>query len=337
MKKKLKSRCWGTSPIHRELVMFILSIVIPTFNREKELEAALNSLVQQNYIDFEVFVVDNGPSTDKTKEMVENLAKKDSRFKYIPTNLKGCIFARNIGAENAKGDIILTLDDDIELLEPETLKKLIDTFKADSKIGIVGSIELRKPDQIVPEGPNPLPPETGRISQSGEFNTAFELIEGHGITEVDHVRSAFMAVRMDLFKLVGGFDEIYDAKGMGFRYETDICLKIKQIGYKVVVNPEIKIWHKITKRSRGFERGKGPDYFYYVNRNHIFFMRRFFWNTDSFAKLTKDILVGTRRCPGIKRGLIKMRQDFNLGWVGYILASIMGKLSGYMGYLKYGP
>ena len=315
----------------------MLSIIIPTFNRAKYLKATLDSLLHQNYTDFEVFVVDNGPSTDKTKKILENFAKKDKRIKYISTTLKGCIFARNIGAENVKGEILVTLDDDIEFLEPATLKKLIDSFKANNKIGIVGSIELRKRDQIVPKGPKPLPSETGRISQSGEFNTAFGSIEGHGITEVDHVRSAFLAVRMDLFKFVGGFDEIYNAKGLGFRYESDLCLKIKEIGYKVVVNPEIKILHKGAKRSRGFERDKDLHYFYYANRNHIFFMRRFFWKKNAHTKLIKDILGGTRRLPGIKQGLIKMINDFDVIWPAYILSSIIGKISGYLRYSKYGP
>jgi len=317
-------------------VIFILSIVIPTFNRAKSLKAALNSLLQQNYTDFEVLVVDNGPSTDKTKEIVENFAKKDKRVKYISTELKGCIFARNIGAKNAKGEIILTLDDDIEFIEPETLKKLMKTFKVNDKIGVVGSIELRKANQIVPKGPEPLPSETGRILQNGEVNTAFGWIEGHGITEVDHVRSAFMAIRMGLFKLVGAFDETYDAKGMGFRYETDVCLKIKEIGYKVIVNPKIKILHKVAKRSRGFQRSKGLYYFYYANRNHIFFMRRFFWKKHSFTKLIRDILRGTRSCPGIKQGLVKFKHDLNFIWTIYVLSSIIGKISGYLRYLKYG-
>ena len=145
-----------------------------------------------------------------------------------------------------------------------------------------------------------------------------------------------MAIRMHLFKLVGTFDEIYDAKGMGFRYETDLCLKIKAIGYKVIVNPKIKILHKVAKRQRGFRRKRGLNYFYYANRNHIFFMRRFFWKKYSFTNLIRDILRGTRSCPGIRRGLVNFKHELNLIWTVYIIASIIGKVSGYLRYLKYG-
>ena len=85
--------------------MKTISVVIPTFNRQKNLEEAIKSILKQNYNDFEIIVVDNGPSTDKTKEIVTQLSKNDKRIKYIQTKLKGLIFARNIGAKKAKGDI----------------------------------------------------------------------------------------------------------------------------------------------------------------------------------------------------------------------------------------
>lgn len=311
----------------------MLSIIIPTFNRVNGLKKAIESVLAQSYKDFELIVIDNGPSTDNTENVVKSFSRNDTRIRYILTTLKGCIFARNIGAENAKGEILLTLDDDIEFIEPDTLRKLVRTYKEDSSIGIVGAIELRAPDQVVKKrGQSPLPPETGRISSNGEFNTSFSLTEGYGITEVDHVRSAFMAVRKDIFKKVGGFDEIYNACGMGFRYESDLCLKVQRSGYKVVVNPEIKIWHKGSVRLRGFARGKGLKYFFYANRNHLFFMRRFFWQTNSFRHFFKDMLIGCYRTPGIISCFKRLLSEKNLIWLPYTLAAVFGKINGYMRY-----
>lgn len=317
-------------------MMLFVSITIPTFNREKELYKAIQSILTQSYKDFELIVIDNGPSTDNTENVVKSFSQNNARIRYISTTLKGCIFARNIGAENAKGEILVTLDDDIEFIEPDTLRKLVRTYKEDSSIGIVGGIELRVPDQVVKKrGQSPLPPETGRISSNGEFNTSFSLIEGYGITEVDHVRSAFMAVRKDIFKKVGGFDEVYNACGMGFRYESDLCLKVQRSGYKVVVNPEIKIWHKGSVRSRGFARGRGLKYFLYANRNQIFFMRRFFWQTNPFRHLFKDILIGHYRTPGIIGCFKRFLSEKNLIWLPYAFAIIFGKINGYVSYNRY--
>lgn len=313
----------------------LLSIIIPTYNRKDDLQATLESLIGQNFRDYEVFVIDNGPSTDGTRDIVTTINKNDERIHYISTDKQGCIFARNIGAEKSKGDILLTLDDDIELISPDTLDKMLEIFRTDPKSGIVGGIEIRSKDQVVPPGPEALPEDTGRILPNGEFNTAFGYCEGHGLTEVDHVRSAFMAVRTEIFVKVGGFDENYNAKGMGFRYESDLCLKVKRLGYKVILNPEIKIWHKAAIRARGFKRGRGADYFFYASRNHAFFMRRFFAGNRVLKTILRDIIIGTKAAPGflhiLKRLFVKGQMPMFINGP----ASIAGKIAGYLRYGKF--
>ena len=308
----------------------MISIIIPTYNREKELKKTIESALEQSFDNFEIIVVDNGPSTDNTRDIVASF--NDSRVKYTATELKGCIFARNIGAEAAKGEILLTIDDDIEFIKGNELAILVETYKKDDKIAVVGGIELRSRDEIVKKSVDILPPNIGRISEKGEFNTSFKLIEGHGITEVDHVRSAFMAIKKEVFEQVGGFDEIYNAKGLGFRYESDLCLKVKRAGYKVVVNPDIKIWHKGAARARGFKRGEGLSYFYYANRNHVYFMNKFFWH-GNLASFLRDMVWGSYRTPGIGLCLWRCFSKRNIGFILYAFSSAIGKIEGYRRYL----
>jgi len=304
----------------------MLSIIIPTYNREKDLKDTIKSVLMQSYTDYEVLVVDNGPSTDNTRVVVESF--EDNRVKYIATDLKGCIFARNIGAEAARGEILLTLDDDIEFIEGNELARLVETYKNDNGIAIVGGIELSHRDEIIRKSVDVLPPEVGIISEKGDFNTSFKLIEGHGITEVDHVRSAFMGIRKEFFNRVGGFDEIYNARGLGFRYESDLCLKAKRTGYKVVVNPEIKIWHKGAPRTRGFKRGMGFSYYYYANRNQVYLMNKFFWN-GRLSTFFRDLLWGTYRTPGIGYCLLRSVTERNPGFAIQVFPSAIGKAVGY--------
>jgi len=314
----------------------MISIIIPTFNRSAELCRTITSTLDQSYQNLELLVIDNGPSTDDTHKLVESFGRYDDRVRYISTKQKGTIFSRNIGIRHSKGDIFLTIDDDIEFIEKNTLQRTVETFLSNNRIGVVGSIELPSPEICIPPGPAILSPETGRISPSGEFNTSFSLIEGHGITDVDHVRSAFMAVRMHLLKEIGGFDEAYNAKGMGFRYETDACMKIKKTGYRVVVNPEIKIWHKGADRVRGFKRGSGFSYFYYANRNHAYFMRKFFWHKNIIKHLTKDILIGAYRTPGLKWCLKRYKSEKNIKWILNAFISVWGKFTGNLMYHRLG-
>lgn len=88
----------------------LISIVIPTFNRDKTLPFAINSVINQTCGNWELIVVDDG-STDDTKEVIENFLD-DSRIKYTYKGNKGVSAARNLGLKLALGDYIVFLDSD---------------------------------------------------------------------------------------------------------------------------------------------------------------------------------------------------------------------------------
>jgi len=92
----------------------LVSIIIPTYNRAKLLPRTINSVLKQNYKNWELIVIDDR-STDNTKELIEGYSKKDSRIKYVLNyHKKGPGGARNCGIENAKGKYIAFLDSDDE-------------------------------------------------------------------------------------------------------------------------------------------------------------------------------------------------------------------------------
>lgn len=103
-----------------------VSVIIPTYNREKLLPKAIDSIKKQTFQDFEIIIVDDA-STDNTESLIKNL--NDNRIKYykLEKNSGQCI-ARNYGIKRAKGEFIAFLDSDDEWL-PEKLKKQYDCFK----------------------------------------------------------------------------------------------------------------------------------------------------------------------------------------------------------------
>jgi glycosyltransferase involved in cell wall biosynthesis len=112
-----------------------VSVIIPTHNRSKFLRAAITSVLNQTYQDFELIVVDDA-STDNTAETVT--AFKDARIKFIhhETN-KGGSAARNTGILHSSGDYIAFLDDDDEWL-PEKLARQLDILRSSpSELGCV--------------------------------------------------------------------------------------------------------------------------------------------------------------------------------------------------------
>lgn len=89
----------------------LITVVIPTYNREKFIKNTIDSVLNQTYQNFEIIVVDDG-STDNTKEVVKSI--NDNRVIYIYQNNSGAQTARNNGIINANGDFISFLDSDDE-------------------------------------------------------------------------------------------------------------------------------------------------------------------------------------------------------------------------------
>ncbi len=112
-----------------------VSIIIPTYNREKLVQKAIKSVLDQTYKDFELIVVDDA-STDLTQSVVEQFA--DSRIRYLRHEKNaGVCAARNTGLAAAQGFYVAFLDSDDEWL-PDKLKKQVGLFQAGSDdVGVI--------------------------------------------------------------------------------------------------------------------------------------------------------------------------------------------------------
>lgn len=101
-----------------------VSVIIPVYNTEKYLEECLNSVENQTLKDIEIICVNDG-STDKSLEILNNHANKDSRIKVISQENGGVSHARNTGMSKAKGKYIAFFDSD-DILSPIAYEKMYD-------------------------------------------------------------------------------------------------------------------------------------------------------------------------------------------------------------------
>lgn len=93
----------------------LISFIIPVYNRENTLQRAIESILQSNFEDFEVILVDDC-STDKSLDLCKGYQKKDPRFKVIPLEVnKGPGHARNCGIKIAVGEWLYFVDSDDEI------------------------------------------------------------------------------------------------------------------------------------------------------------------------------------------------------------------------------
>nr|WP_317354374.1 glycosyltransferase family A protein [uncultured Agathobacter sp.] len=111
---------------------YLFSVVVPVFNVEKYIEEAISSVINQNYNQFEIILVDDG-STDRSGTICDELGKKYENVRCIHKENGGLSDARNVGMCNAKGEYIILLDSD-DGLAPNALvnlKRLIIKYNPD--------------------------------------------------------------------------------------------------------------------------------------------------------------------------------------------------------------
>lgn len=120
-----------------------VSIIVPVYKVEKELDRCVYSLLNQTYKNIEIILVDDG-SPDNCPKMCDEYAEKDHRVRVIHKNNGGLSSARNIGLLNATGDFILYVDSD-DYIELDTCERFL-KYADDEVDFVVGVGKLVKKD-----------------------------------------------------------------------------------------------------------------------------------------------------------------------------------------------
>jgi hypothetical protein len=233
-----------------------VSVVVPTYNRKKDVLDCLGSLQNLTYPHCEVIVVDNG-STDGTAEAVK---QRFPTVKLVRSDKNlGAAGGRNLGAKHSMGEYIFFLDSDT-VVDRNVLSELVHVMQSDPGIGVAGPIlyYYDNPDDVWTAGSS-----VSFITGQNYFN---QQSVGNNVIETQILPTAFMVKKCHNFGL---FDDVFF-----FLYEdSDFCVRVREAGCKVVCVPTAKVWHKLPSDKREstekwLQRG------YYVARNKIIFMRK---------------------------------------------------------------
>lgn len=124
----------GIQHQRRDQIVKTVTVIIPTYNREKRLERSIASVLEQDYPNVEIIVVDDG-STDSTEAVIKMIAERnlglDKRISYIRQDNHGACVARNRGMMLATGDYIMFLDSD-DLLDRTKLSIQVAQIETDN-------------------------------------------------------------------------------------------------------------------------------------------------------------------------------------------------------------
>ena len=88
-----------------------ISVIVPIYNSDKYLQRCIDSILSQDFEDFELLLIDDG-STDNSGDICDKYAEKDMRVRVFHKKNGGVSSARNLGIENAKGEWVVFIDSD---------------------------------------------------------------------------------------------------------------------------------------------------------------------------------------------------------------------------------
>ena len=233
-----------------------VSIVIPVYNKWVYTAACLRSLVEARcQSSFEVIVVDDGSSDDSFERLqsIEGLTAIRNE-----ENL-GFIGSCNRGAEAARGEYIVMLNNDTQVLDG-WLDALLDTFTQFPDTGLAGA-RLVYPDGRLQEAGGIIFND-GSGWNYGKFDQA-DRPEYQYTREADYCSGACIVMKTELFRELGGFDSHY---APAYYEDTDLAFRVRAHGLKVRIQANATIVHHEGITS-GTDLNSGAKRYQAVNRD----------------------------------------------------------------------
>ncbi len=248
----------------------LVSIIIPNKDETEALKKCIASIKKSTYNNYEIIIVENNSVTEEifdyyketgmvsSDKSVETHAQTEDAVKIDIVTWKpdkpGFNYSaiNNYGASFAKGEYLILLNNDIEIITNDWIERLLGICQR-KDVGIVGA-KLYYPDDTIQHagivvgvgghargiGSNMLT-DLPRADKSHWDKT-------HVVRECSAVTAACLMIKKSVFDEVGGFEEYLT---VAFN-DVDLCLKVRKKGYSVVFNPNVEAYHYESK-SRGQE------------------------------------------------------------------------------------
>lgn len=197
-----------------------VSVIVPAYNARNTIRQCIEALLSQKYPreNYEVIVIDDG-SADGTADAV-----KAYPVKYMYQTNKGPATARNAGAREAQGEIILFTDSDC-VPSDNWIAEMIKPFEDKEVVAVKGGYKTRQKSMVA------------RFAQL-EFEERFEMLKK--VESIDMVDTYSAGYRKEIFLQMGGFDPYFPVAN---NEDTELSYRMSKLGYKMVFNPDAVVYH----------------------------------------------------------------------------------------------
>lgn len=271
-----------------------ISILIPNKDHIDELKTCITSVLEKStYKNIEIIVIENNSESYDTFDYYHQLEEQYANVKVVYWKGEFNYAAiNNFGFQNATGEYVLLLNNDIEVITPNWIEEML-MFAQRNDVGAVGAM-LYYPDDTIQHagvilGIGGVAGHSHKYFKRGEYGYASRLTLAQNLTAVT---AACMLMRREVFEIVDGLDESYK---VAFN-DVDLCMRIRQQGYLIVFTPFAELYHYESK-SRGLEDTAEKQ-------------MRFKGEIDQFMKRWgKELEKGD---PYYNQNLTLVREDFSL-------------------------
>ncbi|MCR5654213.1 MAG: glycosyltransferase family 2 protein [Lachnospiraceae bacterium] len=268
-----------------------VSIIIPNKDHIEDLERCIFSILEKStYGNYEILIVENGSEDPETFAYYEDL-KAERRIRVL-TWEEGFNYAaiNNFAVREAKGDVVLLLNNDTEVITPEWLEEML-MFATRSDVGAVGAMLYYSDDTMQHAGVVlGIGGTAGHINKTAPKGFAGHLRRNALVSNVGAVTAACMMIEKAKYEELDGLDEEFV---VAFN-DVDFCCRLLDAGYLNVFTPFAELYHYESK-SRGYE--DTPEK-----------LKRFEKETELLRAKDEKYILGED--PFYNPHLTKVRQDY---------------------------
>ena len=227
----------------------LISVIIPNKDHTDDLDKAIRSMIEKGtWPNLEFIVVENNSTEEKTWEYYKKIEKEYSQVKVVYYDgIFNYAKINNFGVRHARGEYYLFMNNDVELIEPDSLKEMMG-YGQRNDVGAVGCRLLYEDNTLQHAGVI-----VGEIGVAEHiFKKQIEGMTYHAramlTQDMSAVTAAVMLVKKEVFEKVEGFDERF---AVAFN-DIDICMKIRE-DKKLIVYAPYACFHHYESKSRGAE------------------------------------------------------------------------------------